>query len=260
MKIKSILLIILFLSLTTSLVAQNSERVLIKGKVSVNIPEVEGITIYNATTKIGVITDAKGEFEIEVAENDRLDISALLYQNFSVQISNEDIKERNIIIYLIEVLNNLDEVVVLRYGLTGFISKDIEDVQLIKPVTMSFNLDDYQNLEMPDDQFSSVQNIATNKGEYYNMIDGRELFKLVSKLFTKKKKDIVTITEVIIPFEVKYTNSFYTENFKIPQDKVQAFIAYVENNDFDYQLLLPAKEMQLLELLHLKSKAFLAQN
>lgn len=260
MKIKSILLIILFLSLTTSLVAQNSERVLIKGKVSVNIPEVEGITIYNATTKIGVITDAKGEFEIEVAENDRLDISALLYQNFSVQISNEDIKERNIIIYLIEVLNNLDEVVVLRYGLTGFISKDIEDVQLIKPVTMSFNLDDYQNLEMPDDQFSSVQNIATNKGEYYNMIDGRELFKLVSKLFTKKKKDIVTITEVIIPFEVKYTNSFYTENFKIPEDKVQAFIAYVENNDFDYQLLLPAKEMQLLELLHLKSKAFLAQN
>lgn len=260
MKIKSILLIILFLSLTTSLVAQNSERVLIKGKVSVNIPEVEGITIYNATTKIGVITDAKGEFEIEVAENDRLDISALLYQNFSVQISNEDIKERNIIIYLIEVLNNLDEVVVLRYGLTGFISKDIEDVQLIKPVTMSFNLDDYKNLEMPDDQFSSVQNIATNKGEYYNMIDGRELFKLVSKLFTKKKKDIVTITEVIIPFEVKYTNSFYTENFKIPQDKVQAFIAYVENNDFDYQLLLPAKEMQLLELLHLKSKAFLAQN
>ncbi len=233
---------------------------MIKGKVSVNIPEVEGITIYNATTKIGVITDAKGEFEIEVAENDRLDISALLYQNFSVQISNEDIKERNIIIYLIEVLNNLDEVVVLRYGLTGFISKDIEDVQLIKPVTMSFNLDDYKNLEMPDDQFSSVQNIATNKGEYYNMIDGRELFKLVSKLFTKKKKDIVTITEVIIPFEVKYTNSFYTENFKIPQDKVQAFIAYVENNDFDYQLLLPAKEMQLLELLHLKSKAFLAQN
>lgn len=260
MKIKSILLIILFLSLTTSLVAQNSERVLIKGKVSVNIPEVEGITIYNATTKIGVITDAKGEFEIEVAENDRLDISALLYQNFSVQISNEDIKERNIIIYLIEVLNNLDEVVVLRYGLTGFISKDIEDVQLIKPVTMSFNLDDYQNLEMPDDQFSSVQNIATNKGEYYNMIDGRELFKLVSKLFTKKKKDKVTITEVIVPFEVKYTNSFYTENFKIPEDKVQAFIAYVENNDFDYQLLLPAKEMQLLELLHLKSKAFLAQN
>ena len=233
---------------------------MIKGKVSVNIPEVEGITIYNATTKIGVITDAKGEFEIEVAENDRLDISALLYQNFSVQISNEDIKERNIIIYLIEVLNNLDEVVVLRYGLTGFISKDIEDVQLIKPVTMSFNLDDYQNLEMPDDQFSSVQNIATNKGEYYNMIDGRELFKLVSKLFTKKKKDKVTITEVIVPFEVKYTNSFYTENFKIPEDKVQAFIAYVENNDFDYQLLLPAKEMQLLELLHLKSKAFLAQN
>ncbi|WP_375239047.1 carboxypeptidase-like regulatory domain-containing protein [Aurantibacter sp.] len=243
----------------TSLAAQNSERILIKGRVSVDIPEIEGVTIYNATTKKGVITDAKGEFEIEVTVNDRLDISALLYQNFSIQISKEDVKQREIIIYLIESINTLDEVVILRYGLSGFLNKDLEQLRVVKPVTMSSNLDDYTDLEMADDQFSSVENIATKQGVYYNMVDGRELVKLISKLFTKNKKSNSNIPEVAITLEDKYNNKFYTDNFKIPLDKIQAFIVYVEDSSFNNLLLLPENEMELIELLNTKSQQFLTK-
>jgi hypothetical protein len=259
MKIKFILLILSFIGLTAPVVAQNNTRVLIKGRVSVDIPEIEGVTIYNATTKKGVITDAKGEFEIEVSENDRLDISALLYQNFSIQISKEDIKERQIIIYLIETVNTLDEVVVLRYGLSGFLNKDLEKLTVVKPITMSFDLDDYADLEMADDQFSSVENTAVNQGVFYNMVDGRELVKLISKLFTKNKKYNADIPEVTITLEDKYENSFYIDNFKIPEDKIQAFMVYVENNNFNNLLLLPENEMELIELLNTQSQLFLAQ-
>jgi len=259
MKLKVILFIFSILFFIPIINAQNIERVLIKGKVSVDIPEVEGITIYNATTRNGVITNANGEFEIKVAENDRLDISALLYQNFSVQITNEDIEKRTITIYLIELVNNLDEVVVLRYGLSGFIKEDIKKVKVFNPQMPSINLDDYSDLVLPDDQFSAATNIITRQGTYYNMVDGRELIKLISKLFQRKNKFDKQPTEVNTTLEEKYENNFYIESFNIPEDKIQAFLVFVKGEAFDTQLLLPENEMKLIELLNTKSTLFLAQ-
>ena len=56
-----------------------------------------------------------------------------------------------------------------------------------------------------------------------------------------------------------YDHQYYTTNFKIPEAQVEAFIVYVESNNFDTSLLDKNNEMQLIEHLNKKSKAFLSK-
>ena len=60
--------------------AQDIQRVEISGKIIVDSPDVEGVTVFNATSNKGTITDAEGKFSILVALNDRLQISALQFE------------------------------------------------------------------------------------------------------------------------------------------------------------------------------------
>ena len=54
-----------------------------------------------------------------------------------------------------------------------------------------------------------------------------------------------------------YSSQYIQTNFEIPKDKIDEFIAFVENNGLDYNLLKAGKEMQFLEFLTQKSKQFL---
>ena len=84
---------------------------------------------------------------------------------------------------------------------------------------------------------------------------------LVGLIFKKKdkKKRNNNNTESLDVLELSdvYNHDYYTLNFKIPEDQVEAFIAYVETNDFDNTLLNNGKEMDLIEHLNLESKKFL---
>ena len=67
--------LLLFLLLITSLSAfsQEIDRFTISGKITASKgDDVEGINIYNKSSQKGTITSATGEFEIKVAENDRV--------------------------------------------------------------------------------------------------------------------------------------------------------------------------------------------
>src|SRR5690606_21096312 len=54
-----------------------------------------------------------------------------------------------------------------------------------------------------------------------------------------------------------YSAKFLNENFNIPLERVDEFIAYVEAGGVDYSLLKAGKELQFLEFINKKSIAFL---
>ena len=107
---------------STSIFSQNIERIELKGTIIVDRNDREGVTVYNSSSEKGTITDADGKFTIQVALNDRIEFSALQFEDFTVIITQEMIDAKEISVFLIEQVNKLDEVLILPHNLTGNLS------------------------------------------------------------------------------------------------------------------------------------------
>ena len=116
---KRTLLLIAFLFSTALIFSQESSRIEVKGKVVVNSNDKEGITVYNASSNKGTITNDKGEFVIMVALNDKIEFAALQFNDFNIAIDEEVITSKQLTVILVEHINKLDEVLIIPYDLSG---------------------------------------------------------------------------------------------------------------------------------------------
>lgn len=115
-----VVLIILFSNVS------NAQSVEINGKVIVADDEIEGIHVINKTASRFTITSSNGVFTIPAKLNDTLIFSALKYKPKEVVISLEVLNSKILNVYLTELVNQLDEVIVGRV-LSGDLMSDIEN-------------------------------------------------------------------------------------------------------------------------------------
>ncbi|WP_417371314.1 carboxypeptidase-like regulatory domain-containing protein [Gelidibacter japonicus] len=249
------------------LTAQNIQRVEVSGKIVVNSDDLEGITVYNTSAKKGVLTDENGLFTVSVALNDIIEFRALQFQEFTVTIDENIIKTKKMTVFLVEKINKLDEVVILPYDLSGNLLVDIESVKTFNPDldAIYFGLANMNEYVFPDDYKSKVVNVAM-PGTGNNIQYGFDAIGIVDLFLrpifkSKKKRDSKDMASTISydDFANLYSTKFLVENFNIPEDKVGAFISYVEAQDVDDSLLNSGNEFQFLEFISVKSKEFLAK-
>lgn len=271
------LLFILFFTFSITTFSQEIERVKISGKItSAKGEDVEGINIYNKSSEKGTITSATGEFEIKVAKNDRVHFSAMQFQRFTVIIDDGIIESKKMNILLNPVINQLDEVLISPYDLSGNITADVKRIN-VTGVSNEWDLS-YETLEFGYEFSADAQtSVKGNKAEeaFHN---GQEQYGgdiiglglLIASAFVPKsknkkyssnpKRDQISETEMVInAVQHRYSISYITENFNIPEDKVNEFIYFVEDNGIDKKLLRPENELLLIEYLDQQSKLFLKQ-
>jgi len=241
----------------------NRENVI--GKIIVEGNDIEGITIYNTSSNIGAVTDKNGEFTIAAALNDLLEIRALEYQNIDVRINKAIIKSKEISIFLIEEMNILDEVVVQTKLLSGNLITDVNNLETFSPKldAIYFGIKSADAYELSDDNRSQIKNLEMNT-QGQTMINGLNVVNVVDQLLIPlfrsevKDKKAAGVPEVPVK-SIKYYlgSTFLVENFDIPEHRVEEFIRYVEDDTFDFDLLNYGHEIEFLDLLSKKSKAFL---
>jgi len=256
-----IYLFVLFFPLAHVL-SQSVNRVEIEGKVFSKNNEVESVTVFNTSSNKGTITNENGEFTIVVALNDVLEISALQYRKGSITITEEILNRKSVKIHLIENVTTLQEVVILPYDLTGNLVVDTEEVNLVEPIP--FELGNMNAFELPDDQYTKVVNPFMNDGQLMYGADLDLIFGyLLNTLFKPKHKPKGEIEKDKLQeaynksLEGVLGRTYIINNFNISEDKVEAFIVFVENNGIDRNLLLEQNRMQLIEFLHQHSELFL---
>jgi hypothetical protein len=266
---KKPILLIAFLLSTISLVAQGVDRIEINGKIVVDSDDLEGITVYNTSSNRGTVTDAEGKFTLKVTLNDVIEVRALQFKDFTVTIDEKIMDSKKMTVFLVEKVNKLDEVVILPYDLTGNLMVDIESVKTFNPDlnAIYFGLANINDYDFSDDYKSEVVNIAMDK-QGQNMIYGLNVVNMVGLLLkplfkSDKHKQVVDRKDTVakIPvgeFKDHYSTKFLVDNFHIPENKVDAFINYVESNGLDYSLLKSGKEFEFLEFISQKSQEFLA--
>lgn len=260
--------LLLFLCLSFSIVSfsQEVKRVEISGKIVVNSEDLENVTIFNASSNKGTLTDEEGKFKIEVALFDILEVHALQFQDFTVTVDQNIIDSRKATIFLVEKVNKLDEIVILPYDLTGNLVADMESVKTFNPDldAIYFGIGDISAYEFPDDYKSEVENIAARGPNdiRYQMNGAAIIGMLLKPLFKsgkdrKAKKQDETIDISSNGLRDYYSARYISDNFNVPEDKIDDFVVYVESHGLDYSLLKKGKELEFLEFLTLKSKEYL---
>jgi len=262
---KKVLSIIIF-CISFTAISQDIERQNVKGRIIVENNDIEGITIYNSSSKTGVLTDEKGEFTIQLALNDLLEIRALQYQNFDMTVNLTILESKELSVVLIEEVNMLDEVIINSKTLTGNIKADLTKVKTFTPKldVVYFGMKDLDTYSLEDSNLTQIEN-TTMHSQAQPMVYGLNVINVVDQLLIPlfrsevKNKSEVGVPEVPAKAIKYYLGSnFLVENFNIPEHRVEEFIRYVESEAFDFDLLNYGHEMELLELISQKSKTFLA--
>jgi len=262
---KALLLFIFCISF--SVVSQEIKREIIKGKIIVEGSDIEGITIFNTSSKKGSVTNLNGEFAIVVALNDFLEIRALEYQDFDVKINEDILQSKRITIFLIEEINKLEEVVINSKRLTGNLKLDVNSAKKFnqKLNVVYFGMKSKESNNFSDDNIRHKKSLGVNQ-QVLTMVNGLNVVNVVDQLLIPlfrsevKDKKAAGIPEVPVK-SIKYYlgSNFLVENFNIPEHRVEEFIRYVEDETFDFDLLNYGHEIEFLELLSQKSKTFLSQ-
>ncbi len=251
--------------LSVSATSQTITRIEVSGKIIVEGSDISSITIFNASTNTGSITDQNGDFKLKVALNDNIEVSALQYQNISFKVNEAIMETRKMKLFLIEEINKLDEVIVFTKGLSGNLNTDLKNTKPFEPQLSSlyFGVKHSSEYDFETDNKTDVDNIAIDR-QHLPMVNGLNIINVVDQLllplFRAEVKDKKKAGIPDVPTEaIKYYfgSEFLVDNFKIPEHRVEEFIRFVESGDFDFSLLNYGKELEFLELLNTKSVEFL---
>lgn len=242
-----------------SIQLQAQERLSIQGQV--NVPKDESasmIEVVNLSSKTGTLTDANGQFEIRVAEGDRLRIDALQYEAFTAIIDRGIMKSKQIIITIKYGINELEEIVVKPYDLEGNIAVDLERVNTYAvetniPSTREI-LQSYKG-ENPTSPNLTVDENPTETRIVKNGLNVANIIRAIAKDRLKKKKGNNQIDSRYL--KQLYEDGFFEEQLGLKRDQVYAFVEFAVNDkDFSKKLLKKENELDLIRYLMLKADEF----
>lgn len=254
------IILVFTLICSIAMFGQKTPRSLIEGKVNVEASaNAEGINVYNLNSLEGTITNQYGEFLIPVKVNDKLVISALQYQEFTVVIDTSVIKNKRLTITINEAVNELEEVTVRPYNLSGDVAVDVQKIK-----TTDFNEIDQESEEMVEtfgyemrpDKYSTVENDALDKSYLTNGLNFANIFRAI---FKEESKEPEHIEDIDVGVRKMYNDDFFKDNFDIKRENINEFIFYAEENGLTSKMLQKGNELELIEFLLAKSKTYKAQ-
>lgn len=246
--------------------AQDMSRAMLRGKVVSDSIPVENITIENVTAKRLTTTDENGNFRLLAKEKDTLVFSGIAFKSSVLVVSHTYVNDDDLKIRLHVRVNELEELIVRPYTLTGNLETDTKN---LKVKTINLNLGTTA-LSVPEVKYNPVeQGLKSVLPQTESQLTGINLMgigKMIAKSVFKPKpkaKKIEFITQKIFSDAVKekFSNRFFTETLKLKPEEIDLFLAYCDDNNLENRTLLsPKKEFELVEFLLKKSEEYLKKN
>jgi hypothetical protein len=240
-------LLTMIIFLVTQLVSgQDEGRRLLRGQVLYRNSNVPNENVINSTAELATITDENGHFAIEVKLGDHLVFTSLIYQLEFIEVTRDILDRNRLVVEVNEKVTQLDEVVISPENQERFIQLKNEE---------------FKTYEYETDPSSEVRNIAldpTVRGMEHGL-NFVNIFKALSKLGTKNDTLDRERLQVSAVLRQVYDDRFFVDDLKIPQDRIEDFMLYIDDRTPAYYLLLKDNEFQLIEFLVTQSKSYLKQ-
>lgn len=243
--LKSFFALFLILSAYT-VSAQEDERVLLRGQVLYNNVNVPDETVINITTEDATITDENGRFMIAVKPGDEIAFTAVNYKLQIFKITEELLKRGRLVVEVEEKVTELEEVVVTPEQQKKFLEMQNEQ---------------FKGYEFEEDRSTEVRNIALSQAE-----QGREgdlnfvnIFKALLKAAKKEKVEERLPMKPSEVLRLVYDDEFFVLDLKLPQDKIDSFLLYLDTKNPTQSLLKKENEFELIDYLVTHSKSYLKE-
>ncbi|TDN87189.1 hypothetical protein DET49_11348 [Salegentibacter sp. 24] len=230
-------LFLLLLIFITPLFSQ--QRAGIKGKILVDSIDAP-VHIINITAEKGTLTQASGEFEIEVKKNDLLLFSSVEFEKKEIIITSEILTAGFLEIALHKNLTELDEVRLHRFS--GNLAKDIEGIETYDPRALGFPLSDKKPLSIEERKLVAVTNPNDPVGVIYGIISGEN--KMLKKAIeNNKRSNLVYKVRDMLPDE------FYRETLALDESKIMDFLYYCAQKPIFKEIVSKEAPLMIIEFL-----------
>ncbi len=242
---------------TTSIVAQTGLSKDLEGRVYSADGDVAATHVLNLTTQSATITDMNGFFTIAVRLNDTLEFSAVQFKKKIIIVSTSILESKLISIRLDDALNELDEVTVTPYNLSGDIIKDLQTLTLDPVVTASTLGLPNAYVRIPTQAERELQAATANPlmsfDPLINAITGRT--KMLKERVARNK--LYDRTERVRDF---FPDSVYQQELRIPHEKIDDFLYFCEVDATFQHIVDTHDQIQLWEYLLHRSISYRKNN
>ena len=249
-----------------SYVGISQEVKVLKGRVVSNHNDVQDVTIQNKNTRRATITKEDGSFSILVSLNDTLVFSAVQLKRKEFEVSEAVYNSSFVNVNMEEFVNELDEVILQPYDLSGNLGEDLGSLQLEKDVSaeaLGLPNADVRIVSQSENKLNDANHgkylyivpmgIAMNVNKILNRVSGR------TKMLKKRVKldgEYAAIQEI----ENKYLDSILIAHLKIPNDRFYEFFYYCQMDDAFRDIRDAKDELVLWEFLLKKSQSYRLEN
>jgi len=224
-----------------SAIAQKSPAIL-KGKVTAEVSDLQGIYVINSNSEQSSITAAGGYFEIAASVGDTLMFSSTLLVAKRIAISDEDLSGELLFIRMEMLINRLDEVIVKQYhNITA------ESLGIV-PKGQRIYTPAERKLNAASNPYAQIGlSSAASLDPVLNWISGRTAM-LKKEAEVEKKESWLEILSNM------YSGDYLTK-LKIPSEYIGGFFRYcVDNTHFVATLKAKNKTMAAFQLAELAVK------
>ena len=247
-----------------SITAQSSKT--INGRVKAKNKDVAGVVVQNITSEKATITSVDGSFFIQVALKDTLVFSAVQFKRKMVPVNSSFYNSSFITITLEEFVNELREVVVQPFNLSGNLDADVTGLKLEKDVSaeaLGLPNADVRIISQSENKLNDADHgkfvyfyviaLTINLNKVLNRLSGR----------TKMLKERVALDkryETTQKVEAAFVDSLLINHLKIPETNFYEFIQFCESDESFYNLAEGNDELKLWDFLIQKSIVYRKNN
>lgn len=256
-------LLLFLIGFSTTVFSQNRKIEVFKGVLVCDSLKVERATITNTTLETNTISDDLGFFSIYAKEGDTIVVSSVTFDTERFVLKASDFKKLISVIHLTMKINQLDEVKVGAFKLSGDLVYDAKRIKVKPPIKADLSSIDFKNLEITG--VKTTPNLAMPQEAHINLgVNFVKLGKSIFQLFNSddefsKPKPVKKYNshEFVAEMKARFTSDFYQKTLNIEEDKIGLFLEYCFSEEINQkQLLERINSLELIDFLVEKSIAF----
>ena len=206
MKIK---LCFFFFVLANVILAQESGRTVLNGKINANTIDLEGVYVINLKTEKSAMTEKEGFFSIAAIPGDTLLFSAIQLKEVRIVLKQEDFQNEPFLVKMESNITQLREVIVKRYDNINAVSMGISSSGMLH-------------------RTQAERKLYTAKSTA-----GDALINLMSGRTAMLKKEIVVEEKLSFMNQIDnmFNEDYFRNTLKIPLEYIKGFQYYIVENE-----------------------------
>ncbi len=227
----------------------------------VGVPDVH---IMNTSAGQATISDQDGRFSIDVSLGDTLLFSAVQYRRRQLVINSSVLESKFIYLTLEEFVNELDEVIVRPYNLTGDLVRDMQQIKT-EPVVTASTLglpNAYVKPLMQSERLLKESSMGPFHLGMLTAVPFNPLINMITGRTKMLKQRVARDRKYLLTQEVRnyYPDSLFINRLGIPAVRIDDFMYYCEVDEAFDSIVSTEDRIAILNFLLKKSKSYRENN